>query len=88
MADGFGMSLSSSDGYFYESGDTAVEFTIQSISKTLTYALAVDQLGEAAVDAKIGVDPVTRIPIDPMVNAGANAAVSLLPGLCRPTAGR
>jgi glutaminase len=89
---GFGLSLSSSDGYVYESGDTAIEFTIQSISKPFTYALAIDQLGEAAVDAKIGVEPsgeafneisvdrTTKIPKNPMINAGAIAAVSLIPG--------
>jgi glutaminase len=89
---GFGMSLSSSDGYVYETGDTGTEFTIQSISKPLTYALALDQLGESAVDAKIGVEPsgeafneisvdrVTKIPKNPMINAGAIAAVSLIPG--------
>jgi glutaminase len=88
----FGMSLSSSDGYVYESGDAAKEFSIQSISKPLTYALALDQLGEAAVDAKIGVEPsgeafneisvdrVTNRPKNPMINAGAIASVSLIPG--------
>lgn len=89
---GFGLSLSSSDGYVYESGDTTVEFTIQSISKPFTYALALDRLGEAAVDAKIGVEPsgeafneisvdrTTKIPKNPMINAGAIAATSLIPG--------
>lgn len=90
--EGFGLSLSSSDGFVYESGDTTVEFTIQSISKPLTYALALDQIGEAAVDARIGVEPsgeafneisvdnVTKTPKNPMINAGAIAAVSLVPG--------
>ncbi|MDV3127955.1 glutaminase A [Mycobacterium sp. 21AC1] len=90
--DGFGLTLSASDGYVYESGDTAVEFTIQSISKPFTYALAIDQIGEAAVDARIGVEPsgeafneisvdnVTKTPKNPMINAGAIAAVSLVPG--------
>jgi glutaminase len=90
--DGFGMSLSSADGHVYESGDAAIEFTIQSISKPLTYALALDRLGEAAVDVKIGVepsgeafneisvDPATKTPKNPMINAGAIAAVSLIPG--------
>lgn len=89
--DGFGLALSSSDGYVYETGDTAVEFTIQSISKPFTYALALDQIGEAAVDARIGVEPsgeafneisvddVTKTPKNPMINAGAIAAVSLVP---------
>ncbi|MBU9766102.1 glutaminase A [Mycobacterium sp. TNTM28] len=90
--EGFGLTLSASDGYVYESGDTAVEFTIQSISKPFTYALALDNLGPAAVDARIGVEPsgeafneisvddVTKTPKNPMINAGAIAAVSLIPG--------
>jgi glutaminase len=88
---GFGLSLSSSDGYVYESGDAAVEFTIQSISKPFTYALALDRIGQKAVDAKIGVEPsgeafneisvdkTTKTPKNPMINAGAIAAVSLIP---------
>ena len=54
---GFGLSLSSADGFIYESGDAGVEFTIQSISKPFTYALALDRIGQDAVDAKIGVEP-------------------------------
>ena len=89
---GFGLSLSLSDGYVYESGDATVEFTIQSISKPFTYALALDQIGQDAVDARIGVEPsgeafneisvdaATKIPKNPMINAGAIAAVSLVPG--------
>ncbi|MGH3582575.1 MAG: glutaminase A [Mycobacterium sp.] len=89
---GFGVSLSSSDGFVYESGDAATEFTIQSISKPFTYALALDQIGQRAVDAKIGVEPsgeafneisvdrITKTPKNPMINAGAIAAVSLIPG--------
>ncbi len=89
---GFGLTLSSSDGFLYESGDARTEFTIQSISKPFTYALALDQVGEAAVDAKIGVEPSgeafneisvddkTKTPKNPMINAGAIAAVALVPG--------
>lgn len=90
--DRFGLSLSLADGYVYESGDAALEFTIQSVSKPFTYALALDCIGAAAVDAKIGVEPSgeafneisvdedTKIPKNPMINAGAIAAVSLVPG--------
>lgn len=90
--DRFGLSLSLADGYIYESGDAAVEFTIQSVSKPFTYALALDRIGAEAVDAKIGVEPSgeafneisvderTKIPKNPMINAGAIAAVSLVPG--------
>lgn len=89
---GFGLAVSSSDGFVYESGDARTEFTIQSISKPFTYALALDQVGEDAVDAKIGVEPsgeafneisvddTTKTPKNPMINAGAIAAVALVPG--------
>jgi glutaminase len=89
--DGFGLSLSSADAYVYECGDAGVEFTIQSISKPFTYAVALDQIGQDAVDAKIGVEPsgeafneisvheTTKKPKNPMINAGAIAAVSLIP---------
>lgn len=89
---GFGLSVSIADGYVYESGDTSAEFTIQSVSKPFTYALALECLGMDAVDAKIGVEPSgepfneisvdksTNIPKNPMINAGAIAAVSLVPG--------
>lgn len=88
----FGLALSSSDGYVYESGDAGTQFTMQSISKSFTYALALDQLGQAAVDARIGVEPsgegfnkisvdqVTNVPKNPMINAGAIVACSLIPG--------
>ena len=89
---GFGLAVSSADGYIYESGDARTEFTIQSISKPFTYALALDAVGREAVDAKIGVEPSgdafneisvderTKTPKNPMINAGAIAAVSLVPG--------
>lgn len=88
----FGLSLELSDGYVYETGDSAVEFTIQSISKPFTYALVLDQVGADAVDTKIGVEPSgepfneisvdnqTKTPKNAMINAGAIAAVSLIPG--------
>ncbi len=88
----FGLTVSASDGYVYESGDARTDFTIQSISKPFTYALALDSVGQEAVDAKIGVEPsgdafneisvdeTTKVPKNAMINAGAIAAVSLVPG--------
>lgn len=90
--DRFGLTLSASDGHLYESGDSRAEFTIQSISKPFTYALALDLAGQDAVDAGIGVEPSgdafneisvdehTKTPKNPMINAGAIAAVGLVPG--------
>ena len=89
---GFGLTLSASDGYLYQAGDAQTEFTIQSISKPFTYALALELAGQDAVDAKIGVEPSgdafneisvdekTKTPKNAMINAGAIAAVSLIPG--------
>jgi glutaminase len=89
---GFGLAVSSADGFVYESGDARTEFTIQSISKPFTYALALAEAGEEAVDARIGVEPSgdafneisvdehTKTPKNAMINAGAIAAVSLIPG--------
>ena len=89
---GFGLTVSSADGFLYESGDARCEFTIQSISKPFTYALALAESGEEAVDARIGVEPsgdafneisvdeYTKTPKNAMINAGAIAAVSLVPG--------
>ncbi len=54
---GFGCPCRRRTAFVYESGDAATEFTIQSISKPFTYALALDQIGADAVDARIGVEP-------------------------------
>lgn len=88
----FGLTLSASDGYLYSAGDAGTDFTIQSISKPFTYALALELAGQQAVDAKIGVEPSgdafneisvdekTKTPKNAMINAGAIASVSLVPG--------
>jgi glutaminase len=90
--DSFGIVVATADGYVYEVGDTATEFTIQSVSKPFTYALALADNGEDAVGAKIDVepsgepfneislDPVTERPRNPMINAGAITSVSLVHG--------
>src|SRR4051794_23558577 len=90
--DAFGICLATIDGHLYEAGDTRVDFTIQSISKTFTYGLAIADRGFAAVDEKIDVEPSgeafyeislgreTGLPSNAMINAGAIAAASLIDG--------
>ena len=90
--DHFGICLTTLDGATHAVGDCDVEFTIQSISKPLVYAMALDALGREAVHAKVGVEPTgdafnaivldekTRRPFNPMVNAGAIATAALIPG--------
>ncbi len=88
----FGIAVATTDGSLYEAGDTRAPFTLQSISKPLTYALALEQLGADAVHARIGVEPSgdafnsialapeSGMPPNAMVNAGAIAASSLVAG--------
>jgi glutaminase len=80
------------DGQVYEVGDSRQTFTIQSISKPVTYGLALEDRGYDAVLAKVGVepsgdafnsislDPETGCPLNPMINAGAIATTSLVAG--------
>lgn len=88
----FGIAVATSDGAVYEVGDTRQPFTIQSISKPLVYGLALEDRGKDAVQKKIGVEPTgdafnsislepaTGRPLNPMINAGAIAAASLVAG--------
>ena len=87
--DQFGIAVATTDGYVYETGDTAVPFTIQSISKAIVFALALDMLGPERVEATIGVEPsgeafnsirlkADNRPFNAMVNAGAIACCGLI----------
>src|ERR1700720_4053362 len=49
----FGISLATIDGHVYEIGNSAAEFTIQSISKAFVFALALELCGQERVEAKI-----------------------------------
>jgi len=81
-----------SDGKVYSAGDADYKFSIQSVAKPFTAALVMAQQGPQAIHDKIGVEP-TGLPfnsrmaielypkqrsVNPMVNAGAIAAVSLV----------
>jgi glutaminase len=81
-----------SDGKVYSAGDADYKFSIQSVSKPFTAALVMAQQGPQAIHDKIGVEP-TGLPfnsrmaielypkqrsVNPLVNAGAIAAVSLV----------
>jgi len=91
--DQFGLALAMHRGSLYTVGDAHTHFTIQSVSKPLTYALALSLKGFEAVDAKLGVEPsgeafneisvdrLTHRPKNPMINAGAIVAASLV---CEP----
>lgn len=90
--DDFGICLATVDGYVYEVGTTRKEFSLQSLSKPLSYGLAMTELGTDVVDAKVDVEPsgdsFTEISLAPgsgrpanaMINAGALAVASLIKG--------
>jgi glutaminase len=87
----FGVVIVSVDGTVYVAGDVDHSFSIQSVAKPFTVALVMQEQGVKAVKEKIGVEP-TGMPfnsiiaielhqkrsINPLVNAGAIAAVSML----------
>lgn len=58
--DYWGLSLCTVDGQRFSIGDTNVPFTLQSCSKPLTYAIALEQLGAYLVHQYIGQEPSGR----------------------------
>jgi glutaminase len=89
----FGIALVSTDNQSYTLGDVSAPFSIQSISKVYSLALAMEEAGPEQVFAKIGseatgrpfnsVNAVVDMPThsaNPLVNAGAIATVSLIKG--------
>ncbi len=90
--DRLGICLATVDGHVYEAGDSRSPLWLQSISKPFTYGLALADRGRDAVDARIDVEPSgdayneislderTHKPRNPMINAGAIAAASLVAG--------
>lgn len=88
--EGFGIALATATGQEHGVGDVEQPFTIQSISKALSFCVALELLGRETVSAHVGVEPsgdafnaiefdaMTRRPYNPMVNAGAVAVAGLL----------
>lgn len=87
----FGVALAMLDGTVYVAGDAERPFTIQSVAKAFTYALAIRERGLDNVLAHIGVEPSGDAfnaisldrdgrPANPMINAGAITTFALVPG--------
>jgi glutaminase len=89
----FGICVVGTSGNIYAVGDAEHEFTIMSVSKPFVFALVCEALGHEAVRGKLGVNA-TGLPFNslaaieqsgdgrtnPMVNSGAIATTSLVPG--------
>ena len=85
-----GIAMVTVDGHVYQVGDSRQSFTIQSISKAITYGLALEDRGLDQVLGKVGVEPSgeafnsislepgTGRPMNPMINAGAIATTGLI----------
>ncbi|WBW95883.1 glutaminase A [Oceanirhabdus sp. W0125-5] len=89
-----GICVTTLDGEEFFAGDHNTKFTIQSISKVITLMLAIHDNGKDYVFSKIGMEPtesafnsITNLesnelkkPLNPMINAGAIAVVSMIDG--------
>ena len=94
--DMFGICVAGTTGEIYAVGDSDHEFSIMSVSKPFLFALICEQIGPTEAHAKIGANS-TGLPFNslagvefspdgrtnPMVNAGAIATTSLVPGATR-----
>jgi glutaminase len=89
----FGVCVAATNGNIYAAGDTEYEFAIMSVSKPFVFALVCQAIGAEPARERIGVNS-TGLPFNslsaiergedgktnPMVNAGAIATSSLVPG--------
>jgi glutaminase len=86
-----GVAVVAVDGRVARAGDTEYGFAIESISKVLTLALALEDVGPEAVRQKVGANPTGMPfnsvmalelhggkPLSPLVNAGAMSTASLV----------
>ena len=87
-----GIAIAGVRGRVYEAGDSAVPFTLQSVSKPFVYALALEAKGRHELAVHVGVEPSgepfdapsvepgSGRPMNPMINLGAIVVASLMPG--------
>jgi glutaminase len=89
----FGIAVVGASGNVYEAGDAHHEFSIMSVSKPFVFALVCQELGADALRERLGVNATGMAfnslgaiersgdgRTNPMVNSGAIATTSLVPG--------
>lgn len=85
----FAVAICTVDGQRYARGNTLENFTVQSTSKTISYCLALEELGTEVVHQHVGREPSglgfneltlnnKGLPHNPMINAGAIMCCSLI----------
>ena len=92
--DYLGVCVFTKEGKRWQSGDSDVRFTIQSISKVITLAVALEKCGFEKVFARVGMEPsgdafnslikldlTSDHPFNPMINSGAIAVTNYLVSL-------
>ena len=92
-SDLFGVCVVGTNGNVHSAGDADYEFTIMSVSKPFLFALVCERIGVEEVRQKVGVNATGRAfnsleaiergpggQTNPMVNSGAIATTSLVPG--------
>ncbi|MBX9629459.1 MAG: glutaminase A [Burkholderiales bacterium] len=90
-SDLFGVAIVTAKGEVFAVGDVDYAFSIQSVSKPFTAALVMQQQGADAVAQRIGVEPtglafnsiiatqlIPQVSVNPLVNSGAIASVSMV----------
>ncbi|MDD2447897.1 MAG: glutaminase A [Tissierellia bacterium] len=86
-----GVSIVTTDGKEYHAGDWQQEFTMQSISKTISLIFALEHIGADVIFTKVGMEPSgdpfnsivkletkSAMPSNPLINAGAIAVAGLI----------
>ncbi|MBU5483832.1 glutaminase A [Clostridium sp. MSJ-11] len=92
--DALGIFITTLNGEEFYAGDNEIKFTIQSISKIISLIIAIMDNGKDYVFSKVGMEPTKdsfnsiidlelndlNKPLNPMINAGAIATVSMIRG--------
>ncbi|MEO4038682.1 glutaminase A [Micrococcaceae bacterium Sec6.3] len=89
--DGLAAAVCTVDGHQASAGEAEHAFALQSVSKALTYAVVLEEVGLDAVLEHVGVEPSGEAfnhlslhddgrPYNPLINAGAIMAHALVPG--------
>jgi glutaminase len=89
----FAISVVDCQGQILSVGESELEVTLQSVSKPFSYGFVLEELGIEEVHHKVGVEPTgeafnsiieleesSHRPFNPMINSGAIAISSMIPG--------